>query len=185
MWQVAIVKNGKTARQVHGSTIISADGSGPADGIFITNPNNEVGIKTADCMPLVLLGEGSALALHVSRKTLVAGILDQVPKYIQPNEIKKIYIGPHICAEHFTFEWEGQGIANFRRQFPQAVTKKDGVLHLSLLKAVRQYFNSWGIAPTMEEDGRCTFEDQGLPSYKRWLLQGKPGELEQLITLVS
>lgn len=177
------------AKQVHGANIVRAQDavSRPveADGIFITTPQTNVGIKTADCMPLGLVGKEGILLLHVSRKTLVAGLLDNVSKFLHPKYISRIYIGPHICADHFSFEWEGQEVTQFKEKFSDAVTEKEGVLYVSLRDAVQQYLTAWNVDADIQEDGRCTFEDNTLPSYKRWLAEEKKGKLAQIVTRVE
>ncbi len=176
-----------TIRQVHGSYIISADDiSGnlqEADGIGIrlshdkrsSNPLiKEVGIKTADCLPLVLMTETVALLLHTSRKTLIHGLLNQVTRWLDPAMIKHVYVGPHICPEHFTFEWVGPDLARFIELFPAAVDEYKGIYSLSLRDAVQEYFNTWRVREEIiEEDLRCTFEASELASYVRSLRSGE------------
>ncbi|MGH9858044.1 MAG: laccase domain-containing protein, partial [Acidobacteriota bacterium] len=86
--------------QVHGATIIQTPldtKKEEADGALLTADSAPFAIRTADCMPLVMMTDQKALALHVSRKSLVAGLLDAVPDVIEPTQLTHIFIGPHIC----------------------------------------------------------------------------------------
>jgi copper oxidase (laccase) domain-containing protein len=176
------------AEQVHCGEIVTASdiviGKTKADGIFIDKQDIKAAVLTADCMPLVLTTNDSALVLHVSRKSLINGLLDKVDHFIEPENITGIYIGPHICAEHFTFPEAGEEIKKFQKMFPKAVAVKENIYHLSLRRAVNTYFKKWGIGDALiKEDGRCTFKEESLPSYKRWL--GSTAPLGRIVTVVS
>src|SRR6185503_10097991 len=90
-------------QQVHGGTIVWADeitSLTMADGIAVhADMAREFMIKTADCIPLVVLSADRACGLHVSRKTLLRGLLDGLSAFVPPQTITKVHIGPHICAE--------------------------------------------------------------------------------------
>lgn len=146
-----------------------------ADGIVVTPKDPAVAIRTADCLPIVLLSERVALLLHVSRKTLVEGLLDVAPTFLPPATITNAYIGAHICPEHFSFETFGPEIKAFAKKFPAAVTRQGEVVHLSLDIALDHYLKSWGVSESViKRDKRCTFEDASLPSYRRRLQSGEP-----------
>jgi copper oxidase (laccase) domain-containing protein len=173
--------------QTHGADIIRAEELGKkhvyADGVFLEKNSPLTGVQTADCMPLIITSAEAALALHVSRKTLVAGLLDRVPHYISPADIEYVWIGPHICRRHFVFEWDGDEIRQFRAKFPQAVT--DNPIALSLRRAVQTYFDKWRVQSSrVTEDSRCRYEEISLPSFTRWLKGGIQGPLPRLVTAV-
>lgn len=172
---------------MHGGHILSADDEGSgieADGILTQGKSEWIGVVTADCLPLVLVTPETALALHVSRKTLVRGLLDAVPTVLPVAEITNVWIGPHICAEHFTFDWAGEDIVAFQQRWPEAVREEKAKLYLSLRDAVQQYLTDWGVpAAVVQEDGRCTFETLDLPSYRRALARGAR-ERDQWLTAI-
>lgn len=154
--------------QVHGAVIVPAAElvSSPkkADGVVIQADDPPTAIQTADCLPLVLMTPDTALALHVSRKSLITGLLDNVPRHINPKEIEYVFFGPHICAKHFTFEYIGEEVQRFIDQFPSAATS-DKPAGLSLVKAIEHYLQKWGIEDVATtRDGRCTYEDSTLAS---------------------
>ena len=160
-----------------------------ADGVYVKLATlrewrdfNGIGVSTADCLPLVLLTEKEALGLHVSRKTLINGLLDNVSSFIDPVDVTNVYIGPHICPEHFTFEWEGAEITRFAEKFPDAAEQDEaGIWSLSTRDAVQHYLDEWKIDESLiEEDTRCTLEASELASYRR---DGKP-LTRQLATII-
>lgn len=162
-------------KQVHGAAIVRAQdikkGETQADGIFApANFRWPSMIRTADCLPLIVTTQDSVCALHVSRKTLIRELLDEVPAVIAPAEIISVYLGPHICAKHFVFETMGPEIAAFQERFPGACWQREDGLHISLLAAVEHYLAAWGVpVESRQIDERCTFETPSLPSYRRAL----------------
>ena len=130
-------------------------------------------IRTADCLPLTLITDEVACALHVSRKSLVAGLLDAVDTFIDVKKIRQIHIGPHICAEHFVFEHIGDEVGQFAVRFPSACQTSTTGLHLSLMTVVNEYFRKWKIYDHASiRDDRCTLETLELPSYRRSRREG-------------
>jgi copper oxidase (laccase) domain-containing protein len=176
-------------KQGHGSTIVGAsevkNSEILADGISASADFEEpFMILTADCLPLVVVTDKAACALHVSRKTLILGLLEGVPQFMKPPDITGVYIGPHVCAEHFVFETVGPEIAAFQKRWPLACTATEDGLHLSLVKAVAEYLGAWGVTPErLTSDPRCTFETPDLPSYRRALRDQQP-LTDQIATVV-
>lgn len=176
-------------KQAHGGDIARAervDRATVADGIAAPlNFTSPFMIATADCLPLVIASDEVACALHVSRKSLIHGLLDHVPDFLVAPAITSAYIGPHICEEHFVFDWVGPDIKLFAQKFPAACRESKAGLHLSLKKAVEIYLERWHVAPELVSvDPRCTWETEELPSYKRSLRDTQP-LFDQLATIVT
>lgn len=176
-------------QQIHGGTIVGADdlrrGEIAADGVMVAANGVMVAVETADCVPVVLLSDQRALVLHASRKTLIRGLFDNALTYVNPADISRIYLGPHICEYHFGFEEEGALVKQFRYRYPEAVHLHKGIEYLSLRKALRGIFAQWDVHPKrIHEDGRCTFEHPTLPSYRRAIASGLPGAGQGLLTVV-
>jgi polyphenol oxidase len=175
-------------QQVHGGNIVRAidltRGVLPGDGVVVEEPGVMVGISTADCVPMIITSDRRALALHISRKTLVHGLLDNALTYINPAEINHIYLGPHICEYHFGFGEEGSLLRQFRYRYPTAVHFHKGLEYLSLRKALQATLREWDIhQDKIYEDGRCTFEHPELPSYRRFT-QAKAASSLQALRIV-
>lgn len=196
LWQIEEIsksdnrKNILTVNQVHGGNIVKAEQAitdeTEADGIFLTRESGIIaGIKTADCAPVVIMTENKALALHVSRKTIVNGLLDNVMTYLEPKEIDYVYVGPHICEFHNSFAREEFMLRRFRLRFGQATHWHRGIIYISLKTAFQYFFNEWEIHPNkIHYDGRCTYEMMALPSAKRDIESGRSGDIARLITTV-
>ncbi len=167
-------------KQVHGGRIIFAgqllDGEVEADGVVVSDVGVVAGVHTADCMPIVLLTDIAAVVLHASRKSLIAGLLDRVPEYLDVQDIEAVWFGPHICVDCFAFDWEGDSVKQFRYLFPAATIDTDSI-HLSLEGAVRSYLNQWGLPDgVIMSSESCTYESNDIPSYRRWLRDGNDGD---------
>ncbi len=178
----------RTLIQVHEGTIITATSpSNRGDGWLLHATASPVAIRTADCLPLILTTATTALALHISRKTLLHDIVPAGLKLLGDEKITGLYIGPHICQRHFIFEEEGAEVKEFIKKFPAATARAAHGTTLSLQIALDQF-----IAPLLRDesvtkmiDQRCTYQTHKLPSYKRWLTQDRPGTLPHLFTVVS
>lgn len=181
--------NSAQVKQIHGGNIIKAQAyqqaEASADGLIVANDGQKAIIHTADCAPIVITGSNQAIVLHVSRKSIVNGLLDNVMTFLSPKEIDHIRVGPHICEFHFDFSEEDLSVRRFRSRFPQASHFYKGKLYLSLKKAMQYFFEEWQIHPSkISFDGRCTYENLSLPSYRRWHNSGRTGELGRLYTVV-
>lgn len=176
-------------RQIHGGNIVDthelARGQMSADGVMVKRGGEAGGVRTADCAPVVIVSDEVAAVLHISRKTIVRGLVANVTTYIAPREINHIFIGPHICEYHFSFEEEDELLRQLRYRCPAAVHFHKGKMYLSLRKALKGVFDEWQIHPDkITEDGRCNYEQLHMPSYRRWCEEGKEGKLPSLKTVV-
>lgn len=175
-------------RQVHGGNLVRAswlsrlsrvekEGAArvEADGVLLDAEVVKARVSTADCAAVALFGDSLGLLMHVSRKTLVYGLFDNAISYLPPRDINAVYVGPHICEFHFSFEREAPDLRRFRIRYPKAVHFHQHRLHVSLRAALDEVWRDWGIHPQrVTWDGRCTFEHEDLPSYRRALTQGLP-----------
>lgn len=158
---------------------------GRSDFIIGTPSSRPVGAYTADCLPLVLTTDTKAFAIHISRHTLTAGILEELTKSIGSEEIRNTYIGPHICQNCFVFEEKGEGILQFEKVFPHAVHEDASGTHISLISVIQKYLDEQGLdTSAIIQDNRCTFETLDLPSYRRWRAKGENGVFTRFITAV-
>lgn len=166
--------------QQHTAAIVTADQllerNLVADGVYIDRENVSVGVRTADCMPLALLSKDSGLILHVSRHTLLKGILNEAVNFMNPSQIDHIWFGPHICAKHFTFSYVGDELKQFITMYPTAAQTNEKTTSISLIDAVMHQISFWNIPKVQILNADiCTYESD-LPSYKRWHDHGGKGE---------
>lgn len=174
--------------QIHGGNIVEveklAQGKVSADGVVLKRDSVAGGVQTADCAPVTIVSDETAVVLHVSRKTLVRGLLANATTYIAPSSIDHIFIGPHICEYHFGFEEEDESLRQLRYHYPKAFHFHKGKLYLSMHQALKSVFDEWQVHPDkIIGDGRCTYEQLQMPSYRRWLEGGREGKLTTIRTI--
>ncbi len=158
---------------------------GRSDFIIGTPSSKPVGVYTADCLPLILTTDTKAFAIHISRHTLTAGILEELTKSIGSEKLRNAYIGPHICEQCFVFEEKGPEIIAFEKLFPEAVSVDSFGTHISLISVIKKYLTTNNLHETaIHQDTRCTFETPKLPSYRRWRAEGGIGDFPRIITAV-
>jgi|GEM_PF-2457351 copper oxidase (laccase) domain-containing protein len=197
-WKITTATNDKlsenealVAKQIHSGNIVKSNhldlSKVEADGIILkSDSTDKIGIYTADCVPVVIMTDDAAIALHVSRKSIVSGLMDNVMSFIAPTDVNQVYIGPHICEYHFSFDEEDFMIRKFRHRFPAAIHFHKGLLYLSLKKALLHFFDEWKInKEKITFDGRCNYEMLDLPSYRQWKQSGEEGELGRILTIVE
>jgi YfiH family protein len=102
-------------KQVHGTTIVKAckdteahsEHRLAADGIWTDQKNRWIGVKTADCLPVLLAGRTAVAAIHAGWRGLTSGILGiGVAKMLQvdgsPHQTPlRAWIGPAISQARY------------------------------------------------------------------------------------
>jgi YfiH family protein len=150
------------AEQVHGNQVRIVENSGPnqaCDALLTNRPHIFLSVKTADCAPVLLYDpiHQAVGAVHAGWRGTVSGIIGNAINAMRsnynsdPQEIIAA-IGPalHSCcyavkndvAEQFTGE---------------EIIRRDGLLYLDLIAAVRNRLLAAGLQPgQIEESGYCT-----------------------------
>ncbi len=155
--------------QIHGESIVDSalikldHEELSADGIHfsILNFKDPCAIQTADCMPLVLLGEESGVIVHAGWKGVANNIA--LSKTVIDLKPTKLIIGPHIR----TCCYEVQ--KDFKEHFldSNAFITKNGKLYFSLkdelLNRILRVFPNIKIY----DDNLCTCCDKRFQSYRR------------------
>lgn len=91
-----------TLNQIHSGKIVSEDCfGGSADGIYTDKPNIALGIMTADCFNVQLIGKNIIANLHCGWKSIYEGIIENCLKMFDQNKVFVDYavIGPGICEK--------------------------------------------------------------------------------------
>lgn len=149
-------------KQVHGKNIINTLDSKEleADGI-ITSSNIPLAIKTADCLPIAIIGENGIANLHAGWRGLAQEIIkEESIKALGP---KIVFIGPHISEENYEVGEE------FKQNFPgsNAFSVLEGSVHFSLEKELRsQIIVTYGNIEIISAN-ICTFSNLNYNSYRR------------------
>ncbi len=151
----------KTIKQIHSDIIKDEnDTEMEGDGI-IGNSHSSLGILTADCIPLVLIGKNSHAVIHTGWKGLHLNIFKHT-------ELSKLapdfaFIGPHIRVSNYEIQ------ADFKNNFPHSNSflEKNNQIYFDLTSEVIHQLKS--IFPKIEisDCGICTYSDQKFNSYRR------------------
>lgn len=154
-----------TIEQTHSSDIIEYKGSPTkeqkADGIIIdpkTYPNHAIAIKTADCLPILLLGEKIAM-IHAGWRGLHKGILSN-PMLGELN-INKAFIGPSILTYEITEE--------FKQHFVESknFTKEQGKWYFNLQNEAKEQLLKNFASINVDICNVCTLKDDKFHSFRR------------------
>lgn len=171
-----------TARlsQVHGCGIVNAsDSIQTADGIWTMKPGVRIGVRVADCVPILLAGlvEGKPwiAALHAGWRGATAGIFGNGIDLFrsQGGEVSSLVwsFGPGIQACHFEVGEEVIGAARHDPAWHEGLVSNgaSGRHHLDLHGLLRAQGLSLGLNPAQEGSvPLCTVcEQELLWSYRR------------------
>ncbi|MCC6931736.1 MAG: polyphenol oxidase family protein [Deltaproteobacteria bacterium] len=175
-------------QQIHSDIVIdinthSSYSAQPADGWFINDWRNIkgiFGIKTADCVP-VLIKAGSAMAnLHAGWQGVVNGILDSGWKLVQSSSCSRdeveVLLGPSAqgCCYEIgqdlvdTFQNKFATLINQEQNEHSVLSRVGNKTHIDLKMLIKAWFISLGILPSKIHDLRhCTICDLSYFSYRR------------------
>lgn len=131
-----------------------------ADGIISTT-NTVLAIKTADCLPIAIIGTNGYANIHAGWRGLASNILkDEGLLEIGPQQF---VIGPHISAQNYEVSEE------FKQNFPHsnAFNVIEGKLTFSLETEVKSQISD--IFPNAEIicANICTFANLNYNSFRR------------------
>jgi len=133
------------------------------DAVVTNLKGIEVGVRTADCVPVVLIGEEWVGIAHVGWRGLASGILERTLERLKPYEDLHrlfVFVGPSAKACCYQVGEE------FRRLFSPYLTERNGSLYMDMQEAVMEELKSMGISNFGLID-RCTVCSDDLPSYRR------------------
>jgi polyphenol oxidase len=176
------------ATQVHGARIVSArqiDGGNiddtkrelafvereEADGLIATASMQYVGVRTADCVPILVgcINTGAVAAIHAGWRGLVDGVIEAGLTALRAHgaTILAAAIGPCIGPDWFEVgEDVATTIANATD--PNVVVRHPGRAkpHIDLRAAVRLALARAEVA-TIDDVGGSTYADRAYHSYRR------------------
>jgi YfiH family protein len=149
--------------QVHGTTIVRATEpgrQGEADAIFTTRQALPIAVATANCVPVVIEGDGFAAVVHAGWRGAAAGVVDNTLHRLRATglEPQRAAIGPAIgpcCYE------VGPEVS---AHFPNHVrTTEWGTTSIDIAGSLADALA--GLHVWRSE--RCTFTDVELNSFRR------------------
>lgn len=191
--------------QVHGATVIDVyrglaetGDIKTADAMITDVPSIALIIRTADCVPVLLVDEvkGVIAIAHTGWKGVLAGVLGVVIERMQKqygcvSSDVRVMMGPSICGRHYDVSTvPDDRVSRFEKQFNvnDGVVIRDGSsVRLDLPQACLVQCRRFGV-PTVDISlpAACTFEDTQWPSHRRegdqrqdhvwsWVCLTKPG----------
>ncbi len=159
-----------TLRQVHGTDVVRVAGNPPApacgegDALLTDQPGAVIGVRTADCLPILLAARDGAVvgAVHAGWRGAVAGIAAQAvaaffTQYgVRPDEITAL-LGP--CIRPCCFEVGPEVIEEVTRCHPrlagEVTIPQNPRPHLDLAGLNRLLLNASGVT-RVTDCGECT-----------------------------
>lgn len=114
-------------KQVHGPVVITvqtpwAHGAGPqADALVSRQPDLALGIITADCAPVLFVGDNGAVgAAHAGWRGAVAGVLEATVQALQALGAKSVQAAIGPCIHQGSYEIGAEMRADVLAESPQA-----------------------------------------------------------------
>jgi YfiH family protein len=162
------------ARQVHGAEVLTVERQsgvvGTGDGLVTASTGAVLGLLTADCAPVVLLGRRLAVA-HAGWRGLAAGIVARAVAAAAP--VRAAWVGPSIRS--CCYEVGPEVIDAFRAAgLPVA-----GDRHVDVAEAAGAAVRAAG-AGAVTVSATCTSCDPGWFSHRRDGTTGRNGALAAL-----
>ena len=157
--------------QSHGDNIFGIDeASDSFDGFYTDRKNDAYGIKTADCIPLILWNPEKIIlfGLHCGWRGLLGGIIEKALSSKSGRNVTHAFIGPHIS--HYHFEVQQDFIETFtssKIDIDKFLIKKDGKNYMNLRSFCEQKLAKYNIK-IINESSPCSYEkSDSLFSWRR------------------
>ena len=157
--------------QVHGNRVAIieevTDEYPTADALVTGIPGITLAVMVADCIPLLLKSQDAVAAVHVGRKGLLNRVAEKaidVMREISDAQISAI-IGPAICGK--CYEVSPEIFSEVTQSHPESASQTaSNTPSLDLVSALISDLKKLGITE-IDNQSRCTLEDQNLYSYRR------------------
>ena len=161
----------KMLEQVHGARVVEAARipeifSLKGDGI-LSGGGETIGILTADCLPLLLVGDTKVVLLHVGWRGMVAGIVEKGISLLEYSTYIKALLGP--CIRGCCYQVDEPFLQKVKASYPHldgAWSRENNSLRFDIPKAVEEILRHNGVGEVLD-CGFCTCCDTRFPSYRR------------------
>ncbi len=162
-------------KQIHSDRIINVDqtlvwdNAIEGDALFTNKKNICLGIRTADCVPILLWhANGKIAAVHAGWRGTAQNItVKTITKAFAESEINNLHalIGPAICGKHYEV---GSEVKEQFHHYPDCIQAKEAKYLIDLPKINQQQLLDSGVPhENIEVMDVCTFENEKLFSYRR------------------
>lgn len=170
--------------QVHAATVVTVDAPGAhagvdADAAVTATPGCALAVRTADCAPVVLVGERAAGVVHAGWRGLAAGVVEAAVDALRSLDagVVRAHLGP--CIRPGCYEFDGPELDGLVARFGPGVrgTTTWGTPALDLPRLVRLALRDAGV-DDLTDDAGCTACDA------RWFSHRARQEPERFATVV-
>jgi YfiH family protein len=167
--------HGAGVRVVRGLSKKTGRGLDDTDGLVTTVPGIGLVMMGADCLPVLLAGDGVVGAAHVGRGGLQKGVLAEVVRAMREEGADEVtaVIGPGICGS--CYEVPPAMAGEVEKAAPGSrCTTRQGTVGLDLVAGATAQLAVLGVPATAV--GGCTLEQpERFYSYRRDGLTGRHG----------
>jgi hypothetical protein len=155
--------HGGAVRVVDAGDTVSSVRTVEADALVTRVDGFAVGVRTADCVPVLIADRrsGGVAAVHAGWRGVVARVVDATLDALRARPADLVCaIGPHIRLASFEVGEEvAVAIAEVAHGEP-VVSRQRPKPHVDLARALRAQLRAWGVPDTSIEDvGGCTFAE--------------------------
>lgn len=160
-----------TLRQIHSAHVLNAQGLADracqGDGLATAAVLSTIGVRTADCVPILLLDtrRRAVAAVHAGWRGTAAGIGQRAVASMSDwfeTDPADVYAAIGPCIRECCYEVGMEVASEFTELFPEW-SPVTGKRHLNLAEANRRQLQASGIPPGhISDSGLCTF---CLPEY--------------------
>ena len=156
-------------RQVHGIDVVVVERPGQHDGVeadaaVTTTPGCRLVVRTADCVPVALLGDEGVGIVHAGWRGLAGGIVERAVEALGTGDLRA-EIGP--CIRAGCYEFDGDGRDQLADRYGAAVlgTTLWGTPSIDLVAGVRAALAVAGVTE-VDVAGGCTACDSTWYSHR-------------------
>lgn len=166
-----------SVKQVHGARVVEAANATPeseADALWTDVPGSAVGVRTADCLPILIEDpRGRVAAVHAGWRGVIAEIVARTVEQLveRGGEVGELRFAIGPCIQRCCFEVDGDLPARFEAAFGKEVVVAQpagGRPHLDLPLAVMKTLERLGVpAGHVVALPQCTSCDARFFSHRR------------------
>ena len=174
--------HGRDVRMVRPEDDLPLQPMPKADGLVTTRTDVVLAVRAADCLPVLLFGDGVIGAAHSGRKGLYVGVVPATVDAMQKLGASRItaVLGPYACGNCYEVPEEMR--AEVAERVPAAYSETSwGTPALDVAAGVQAQLTELGVE--VVDATACTIESESLYSYRR---EGPvSGRLAGLVKLVT
>jgi YfiH family protein len=142
------------------------------DGLITNSPEIVLKLPTADCIPVSFFDPitNSIGLVHAGWRGLHKGVIGRaIALMVKKLKVKSknliVFVGSFICQNHYEVK---NDVSKLFYKYPKVLKNIGGKTYLDLGGVAKKQLTDAGVkAKNIWFDGRCTYEDKNLFSYRR------------------